>query len=91
MVATLGFIYEVPQGQYPDSPTVGYDVRLYSHDLETKRLEELKVPSFKEGKGLLRLDGISEEGFLLISQVPHGSDYWFTKEGKFLGVYQIPE
>ncbi len=91
MIATLGFIHEVPQNQYPESDTTAYDFRLYVYDLGKRQMMELKVPSFNKSKGLLRLDGISEEGFLLISQVPHGSDYWFTKEGKFLGVYQIPE
>lgn len=91
LVATLGIIDEVLQNQYPESDTVAYDVRLYSYDPGTRRLEELKVPYMSSGDGLLRLDGISEEGFLLISQVPQGEDYWDTGKGKLLGFYRIPE
>ncbi len=76
--------------RYPDSDPRPFDVRLYSYDLDTKEIQQLKVPSFGND-GLLRFDGVSDEGFLIISQAPHGENYWNTQQDKFLGAYQIPE
>ena len=63
LIASLGFIDEVQQNQYPDSDTVAYDFRFYSFDRGTKKLMELIPTSDQSTAGLLRLDGVTEEEY----------------------------
>jgi len=92
-VATME-MYAEPDPASPRDPntiTAPYDLRLFSYNPDTGNVTELKVANSDNLEWVLRLDGITADGALIISQAPRESDYWNPGKGKFLGFFPVPE
>jgi hypothetical protein len=82
-------LYEVQvPNQYPDTDHNPNDVRFFAYSMGSKAIVELKVPSLTKD-WLLRLDGVSDEGLLIVSEVQRDL-YFDGRQGNFLDAYQLP-
>jgi len=89
LVAILEIYDKEEQNRYPETQSSPNEVRLFMYSLDADLVQELHVPSRSKGL-LLRVDGVSTDGLLLLSEVQPDL-YFDPRQGEFLDAYQIPD
>jgi hypothetical protein len=76
--------------KYPDSDSVPLDIEFYDYNLQTYTLFGIHVPERLQST-LLRLEGISEDGVVIISSIASDGDYWGERSAEDTHAFKITD
>ena len=76
--------------RYPESDNTPTDVRFYDYNLNSKLTRKINIPE-EIKNGLIRLEGVSEDGGILISKILKGGDYWGPRDNSELHAFKFAD
>lgn len=76
--------------RYPDEDSIPKVFGFYDYHLVSKVVRRLKVPDSAR-KGLLRLEGVSDDGTVVISSITEGGDYWGERDLSDLHAFNVSD
>lgn len=76
--------------RYPDEDSKPKVFGFYDYHLNSKVVRKLKVPE-SANKGLLRLEGVSDDGTVVISSIREDGDYWGSRDRSDLHAFRVSD
>lgn len=76
--------------RYPDEDSIPKVFGFYDYHMDSKKVRKLKVPE-RVSKGLLRLEGVSDDGTVVISSITEDRDYWGERDRSELHAFNVSD
>jgi len=76
--------------RYPDDDSIPKVFGFYDYHLNSRVVRQLKVPE-SANKGLLRLEGVSDDGTVIISSITEDGDYWGARDRSDLHAFHVSD